>query len=180
MAFDKVVDSTALEAGLTQIATAIREKGGTTDTLAFPDAMVAAISAIQAGGGNTMFGRKFEYGSITPADDIAEDYVINFQEGFIHGVLKSPYYNFVLWCENTDAGGTETPNSSWMWLIMGRKAPRSDFSYGQYRSASGSVSNASYGGVIGENSYSTRVKIYCTSSKKLIAGRTYNWIAVSN
>lgn len=50
MAFDKVVDSTALEAGLTQIATAIREKGGTTDVLAFPDAMAAAITAIQAGG----------------------------------------------------------------------------------------------------------------------------------
>lgn len=50
MAFDKVVDSAALEAGLTQIATAIREKGGTTDVLAFPDAMAAAITAIQAGG----------------------------------------------------------------------------------------------------------------------------------
>lgn len=138
------------------------------------------LGTLEASGGNTMFGRKFEYGSITPADDIAEDYVINFQEGFSHDVLTPPYYNFVLWCENTDAGGTDTPNSSWMWLIMGRRGQRAGFSYGQYHSASGSVSNASYAGVIGESNYSSRVKIYCTSSKKLIAGRTYNWIAVSN
>lgn len=138
------------------------------------------LGTLEAGGGNTMFGRKFEYGSITPADDIAEDYVINFQEGFCVDVLTPPYYNFVLWCENTDAGGTNTPNSSWMWLIMGRRGLRAGFSYGQYHSASGSVSNASYAGVIGDNIYSSRVKIYCTSSKKLIAGRTYNWIAVSN
>ena len=49
MAYDKVVDSAVLEAGLTKIAAAIREKGGTTDTLAFPDAMAAAIAAIEAG-----------------------------------------------------------------------------------------------------------------------------------
>lgn len=56
MAIDKVVDSTALEAGLTQIAIAIREKGGTTDALAFPDAMAAAITAIEAGGGGVVTG----------------------------------------------------------------------------------------------------------------------------
>lgn len=51
MAYDKVVDSTVLDNGLTAIANAIREKGGTTDSLAFPDAMVTAIGAIEAGGG---------------------------------------------------------------------------------------------------------------------------------
>lgn len=51
MAYDKVVDSAVLDAGLTQIADAIREKGGTGETLEFPSSMAAAISAIQAGGG---------------------------------------------------------------------------------------------------------------------------------
>ena len=50
MAYDKVVDSAVLDAGLKQIADAIREKGGTTDNLAFPAAMAEAIAAIEAGG----------------------------------------------------------------------------------------------------------------------------------
>ena len=36
---------------ITEVADAIREKGGTPDTLIFPDGFVAAISAIQTGGG---------------------------------------------------------------------------------------------------------------------------------
>lgn len=74
MAFDKVVDSTALEAGLTQIATAIREKGGTTDVLAFPTAMVEAITAIQAGGGSSWTGNYsvFATGTFTPTENATE------------------------------------------------------------------------------------------------------------
>lgn len=56
MAFDKVVDSAVLEAGLTAIADAIREKGGTNETLTFPNAMAEAIAAIEAGGGNAVVG----------------------------------------------------------------------------------------------------------------------------
>ena len=51
MAYDKVVDSAVLDAGLLQIANAIREKAGTSDSLAFPDAMAAAIAGISGGGG---------------------------------------------------------------------------------------------------------------------------------
>lgn len=64
MAYDKVVDSAVLDAGLKQIADAIREKGGTSDTLAFPTAMAEAIAAIEAGGGGS-----FATGIITPAAD---------------------------------------------------------------------------------------------------------------
>lgn len=52
MAYDKSVDSAALDAGLTAIADAIREKGGTTESLSFPDGMEAAVYAIEAGGGS--------------------------------------------------------------------------------------------------------------------------------
>ena len=38
-------------ASLTTVADAIRSKGGISDTLIFPDGFVAAISAIQTGGG---------------------------------------------------------------------------------------------------------------------------------
>lgn len=56
MAYDKVVDSAVLDAGLKQVADAIREKGGTSDNLAFPTGMAAAVSAIQAGGGGNEDG----------------------------------------------------------------------------------------------------------------------------
>ena len=51
MAYDKVVDSAALETGLEKVANAIRTKGGTSGKLAFPDGMAEAVAAIQAGGG---------------------------------------------------------------------------------------------------------------------------------
>nr|DAG02135.1 MAG TPA: hypothetical protein [Myoviridae sp. ct4uh47] len=50
MAYDKVVDSTKLDAGLTEVANAIRAKGGTTGQLAFPAGFKAAVEALPAGG----------------------------------------------------------------------------------------------------------------------------------
>jgi hypothetical protein len=50
MAYDKVVDSAALDAGLTSVADAIREKGGTSASLAFPQGFVDAIGNISVGG----------------------------------------------------------------------------------------------------------------------------------
>ena len=47
MAVDKLVDSTQLDADLTSVANAIRTKGGTSATLAFPLGFVSAINAIQ-------------------------------------------------------------------------------------------------------------------------------------
>lgn len=50
MAYDKVVDSAKIDAGLTEVADAIRAKGGTTDQLAFPAGFKAAVEALPAGG----------------------------------------------------------------------------------------------------------------------------------
>lgn len=56
MAYDKVVDSSVLDAGLKQIADAIREKTGSTDGLTLDD-MAEAIAAIEAGGADvSQFG----------------------------------------------------------------------------------------------------------------------------
>ena len=38
---------------LTKVASAIREKGGTSDSLVYPDGFVTAIHAIQTGGGTS-------------------------------------------------------------------------------------------------------------------------------
>ena len=51
MALDKVIDSAALDAGMTAVADAIRAKTGTTEPLAWPDGFIAAISGIETGGG---------------------------------------------------------------------------------------------------------------------------------
>ena len=50
MAVDKVVDSGQLNSDLTSIANAIRTKGGTSASLAFPNGFVTAIGNIQTGG----------------------------------------------------------------------------------------------------------------------------------
>ena len=74
MAYDKVVDSSVLDAGLKQIANAIREKGGTSDNLAFPQAMADAIAAIEAGGGGGL--PVAAYGSVILSEDQTTDYKI--------------------------------------------------------------------------------------------------------
>ena len=52
MAFDKVVDSAALDAGMTLVADAIRSKGGTNAPILFPSGFAAAINALAIGGEN--------------------------------------------------------------------------------------------------------------------------------
>ena len=49
MAVDKLVDSTQLNSDLTSVANAIRTKGGTSASLAFPAGFVSAIGAITTG-----------------------------------------------------------------------------------------------------------------------------------
>ena len=63
MAFDKVVDSATLDAGMKSVADAIRAKTGTTDLLAWPDGFKAAVEGIQTGG-----GQAFQCGTVVSAD----------------------------------------------------------------------------------------------------------------
>lgn len=52
MALDKVVDSAALDAGMTSVADAIRAKAGTTDPLVWPDGFKAAVESFSGGEAN--------------------------------------------------------------------------------------------------------------------------------
>lgn len=63
MALDKAVDSAQLDAGLLQIANAIREKAGVGDNFTFPTGFAEAIAAIETGGGGVA------YGSVTPTSN---------------------------------------------------------------------------------------------------------------
>ena len=54
MAVDKLVDSSQLDANLTSVANAIRTRGGTSASLAFPADFISAIGNIPSGGGYTV------------------------------------------------------------------------------------------------------------------------------
>ena len=66
MALDKLVDSTQLDSDLTSVANAIRTKGGTSASLAFPADFVTAIGNISGGGGDTVIYNT--YGNMYVAD----------------------------------------------------------------------------------------------------------------
>ena len=53
MAEYKVVDAEKLDADLASVADAIRTKGGTSESLTFPQGFVDAVGAIESGGGGT-------------------------------------------------------------------------------------------------------------------------------
>ena len=67
MAVDKLVDSTQLDTDLTSVANAIRTKGGTSASLAFPSGFVTAIGNIPTGGTLplTPFGHYFQTSYLT-------------------------------------------------------------------------------------------------------------------
>lgn len=69
MAVDKLVDSTQLDADLTSVANAIRTKGGTSASLAFPSGFVSAINEISGGGGAIGGLSKYDSGTFTVASD---------------------------------------------------------------------------------------------------------------
>lgn len=76
MAIDKAVDSAVLEANLTTIANAIREKAGTSDALAFPAGFAEAIAGIETGGGEIAGVSKFVSGSFVLAENYTSKYTI--------------------------------------------------------------------------------------------------------
>ena len=175
-------DLTRIKNAKAAIKAAIEGKGVTVPDGTLLDGMAALIESIEAGGGEeTLFGTYFETGSIIPASDITADYTIQFQRNFsaIEGNTNDPTYTFVLWC-SIPPGGTsvEIPNNSWAWVFVGRLKRNVRFSYGQYLTNSDSLHNATYSGVIGNNE-PIRLTLYCTTSKKLVAGYVYNWIALA-
>ena len=164
------------------IKAAIEGKGVTVPDATLLDGMAVLIDSIEAGGGaENLFGTYFETGSIIPASDITSDYTIEFQMNFtkVPGNINNPYYNFFLWC-SIPPGDTsvEIPKGSLAWIFFGRKKRQASMVYGQYLSRSGSLQNLTYLGEIGMDG-KINFTLHCTTSKKLVAGYVYNWIALA-
>lgn len=185
MAYDKLVDSSALDAGLRQIANAIREKGGTSDNLAFPAAMAEAIAAIQAGG-----GVKIASGSFTVAEDltIASDstpwipgYTIQ------HGLGVYPSY-YLLFSSVSGTGATAYE------FLSGFAYPKDNDKTSRARvfAATGGGSSNGIVGMIGINSANNvpsnlgftedtvpYMRHGYNKQTKYLASRTYYWVVIA-
>lgn len=77
MALDKVVDSAALDAGMTSVANAIRAKGGTTEPLSWPDGFKAAVDSITGGIAGAVL---LESGEFTLAEDTDQVYTVELND----------------------------------------------------------------------------------------------------
>ena len=164
------------------VKAAIEGKGVTVPEGTKLDALAALIESIEAGGGaENLFGTYFETGSIIPASDITSDYTIEFQINFtrISGNNSTPYYNFFLWC-SIPPGYTsvEIPKDSLAWIFFARKKHNGTIIHGQYLSSSGSLRDLTSLGEIGAD-YSNKFILHCKTSRKLVAGYVYNWIALA-
>lgn len=184
MAYDKVVDSSVLDAGLTQIANAIREKAGTSDNLAFPTAMAEAIAAIQAGGGGGIQNLKYVCGEITPADDISTTYTLATSSDMSPLLNEGENYSeiykqlsFLMWQNTLDAWVIEDMKKSFLacLVVSSEKSTGNSGNAVVYVNSSGTRTRDS---ISGSGAQTTSVKVNPNSNYPLRAGRTYFWIVV--
>lgn len=177
MAYDKAVDSAALDAGLTAIANAIRQKAGSSDALAFPDAMAAAIAAIQTGAeiaNYYVFG-----GSFTPAEDVSNtlDLATNDSLGLPSGHIyeKRDYLFGAIW---STGGYLKEAN----YINAAMTAPKLRFNESSMtNSFTGAVlketNTASRAVIMFNGAYPAKVSLTCDASYMLKAGVEYAWAA---
>lgn len=182
MAYDKVVDSAVLDAGLKQIADAIREKGGTSDSLAFPTAMADAIAAIEAGGGGDA---KFSYGTVSFAEDITNS------EGTANDPQPLCAIEHELGAEPSVFVFTTNPlkdkNIAYklVTFIVFRELPRIScyrFITNAYAGASSCLGSSIYSGAQNESDFFNETTATVTTQNattKLPANVTYHWFAMA-
>ena len=158
------------ESSVQSIADAIRGKNGTTTKYKIGE-MAAAIEAISTG---EDFGRVVICGSITPAENITSDYTVTHTH-IPTDSINSVQPNLFMF---KDVDRDDVPYS-WVWLVMGSYKNLQSFNYGKYFSSNGSLYTADYGRVVGSVE-ADRFTISCDSTKMLLAGHTYFWVAIQN
>lgn len=108
MSVDKLVDSTQLDADLTSVANAIRTKGGTSASLAFPAEFVQAIGDIPSGGG-TDYLAELANGALTELDD---DNIVALKQGNMIRGNTTITRIFLKNCKSIEAGYALAANNA--------------------------------------------------------------------
>lgn len=117
MAYDKVVDSTFLDGGLTLIADAIREKNGSEDELLFPDDFVTAIAAIEGGGGSEEI-RHYYYDNGQSSSEVGTWSGINIRsnDGWANGSFATTLTDMTITVNNSSYGFGATNKLDWTFI----------------------------------------------------------------
>lgn len=160
MAVDKLVDSTQLDADLTSVANAIRTKGGTSASLAFPAGFVSAIGDIPTGGGGNY---DIASGTITPASNSKSIYVdVDFEP--THALIFADFTNwaYTSWQE---WGNVIFDTSFPYYMSLQARISNGNF---QFNTPNRAISNVSYSG--------GKFK-FADTQYNFQAGTTYTWFA---
>lgn len=178
MAYDKAVDSAVLDAGLTAIANAIREKGGTSDPIAF-DAMANAIAAIEAGGGGSGTGSGYATGTYTVASDITIGMGISKALKIDTGLSEVKFFAFTRNQKVSNPSNYELISGIWVYNngdyygIRYQKSTSSNTAMYSQNINNEYTGNAFYNEGNGVMSISG-----CSTSAKIYAGTEYVWFAI--
>ena len=162
MALDKLVDSTQLDADLTSVANAIRTKGGTSASLAFPAGFVSAIAAIPSGGGGSW---DVAAGTITPSADTK---TLSLSVDF------DPQYVFVI-TDMYDLAQTSTWKNTF--FISDRVDGYSACLITRYNNSAFGISHGGFG-QDAKASYSNGVLELSRWNYSWLSGVTYKWFCV--
>ncbi len=157
MAYDRVVDSAQLDAGIARVADAVRAKGGTAAKLTWPQGLVDAIKAIPAN--ETGAFEKIMVSEWTPETD-TRDYPLARKD--------------VKYCIISDKSVNGRPNSAVVSLVMTNAEffagfkPITELKTGFQGSLEQTIN------YYGKDVRATSI----TASVNFVAGRTYDVIAV--
>ena len=177
MAYDKAVDSAVLDAGLTAIANAIREKGGTSDPIAF-DAMANAIAAIKAGGGGSGTGSGYATGTYTVASNIMIGTGISKALKIDTGLSEVKFFAFTRNQKVGKPSDQELISGIWVYNngdyygIRYQKTSSNTALYAQ------NVNNEYTGNAFYNEGNGVMSIAGCSTSAKIYAGTEYVWFAI--
>ena len=118
MADYRVIDVEQLESDLTVVADSIREKGGTSEQLAFPNGMADAVRGIQSGGSddNSQYATEIKFANMNlfgkPKVSISLNGISSLRHVFNASVLNETVQELEVFCENkvTDLANFVTSN----------------------------------------------------------------------
>ena len=178
MSIDRAVDSALLDANLTAIANAIREKGGTSDPIAF-DAMANAIAAIEAGGSGSGTGSGYATGTYTVASDIKIGTSISKALKFETGLSEVKFFAFTRNQKVSNPSDYELISGIWVYnngdyygIRYHRTSSSSSALYAQ------NVNNEYTGNAFYNEGNGVMSISGCSTGTKIYAGTEYVWFAI--